>query len=462
MPFGIDVMPMPASWGDRLIQLASSVTDMRERKRKKEQQDLENTRQAEIDKRTLQRADTENEASSIDLEKKRRRNEFSKSLGIGQLGVEPIEGLKKTPSTTNHFEDEALLDPSLRDSLGYNKQSQPTPSTATPSNQDSEKQAYKRFLGQAGPVLEPEDYLSNQRNIANLEEKENFAIMKYGKDGDRGNVPFEPGSDEYRIAEYIAQHNIPPSEWTRLYSGLGKIVAGRSKLFSTVINIKPDYDWIESSADFRGALSHAEKAATLTPDIIGKEGELTHTRAMAQMAPDVTEAKVDRQARGQTAKTINIQRQAAQRAISTLDDAKELGGGKYENIPEFMYSDLALDYAKVMSPGGQVGVELMNEIKQKSGKAALVGVYNWISGDTKTTAPEQVLSLLHDRLKALKTDLDKQYYNQLKGENIPVNSDEATNPLSSGGGSSKGSWSSDKESRYQELMKKKQAGILGK
>jgi hypothetical protein len=39
---------------------------------------------------------------------------------------------------------------------------------------------------------------------------------------------------------------------------------------------------------------------------------------------------------------------------------------------------------------------------------------------------------MHHRIRGLNTDLDKQYYNQTKGANLPVNSDESTNPLRSG------------------------------
>jgi hypothetical protein len=64
-----------------------------------------------------------------------------------------------------------------------------------------------------------------------------------------------------------------------------------------------------------------------------------------------------------------------------------------------------------------------------SAQGKIAGMWNYLTGDTKTTAPQKVLQLMHDRIKALSTDLDKQYSNQVQGTNIPVNSDQATNPL---------------------------------
>jgi len=66
---------------------------------------------------------------------------------------------------------------------------------------------------------------------------------------------------------------------------------------------------------------------------------------------------------------------------------------------------------------------------QMSAKGLVVELWNFVTGDTETTAPQKVLALMHNRIKALTTDVEKQYYNQIKGKNIPINSDESTNPL---------------------------------
>jgi hypothetical protein len=256
-------------------------------------------------------------------------------------------------------------------------------------------------------------------------EKADELNKKYGSnDG----TPFEPGSDDYKIAEYIANNNIPVSQWRGLWTGFGKTVAAKPKILSTILAIKPDYDWKNLETEFKGSMSHASASGTLTPDIIKKRGELTHTTALAQLEPDVQTGKIEQQARGQTAKTLNNQRMAAQRAISTFDDALNKYG-HYENIPEWMYRDLASDYAKILVSTGQIAEGSVDKVMQKTGKAAVVNLWNFATGDTKTTAPDKVLSLLHNRIKALNVDLDKQFYNQTKGANVPVNSNPNTNPL---------------------------------
>jgi hypothetical protein len=98
---------------------------------------------------------------------------------------------------------------------------------------------------------------------------------------------------------------------------------------------------------------------------------------------------------------------------------------------------------------------------QKTGKAAIVNLWNYATGDTKTTAPDKVLSLLHNRIRALGTDLDKQYYNQVQGTNIPVNSREETNPYSTAAPGGDG-FDEAKKKRLAELRAKKAAGTLGK
>lgn len=139
--------------------------------------------------------------------------------------------------------------------------------------------------------------------------------------------------------------------------------------------------------------------------------------------------KVEDQSRSGAGVVLNKQRMAAQRALSTFDDAYDKTKGTYQNIPDWMYRDLASDYAKILVASGQISEGGVDKIMQKSAKGAVVNLYNFVTGDTKTTAPDKVLTLLHDRIKALNTDLDKQYYNQVKGANINVNSNPKTNPL---------------------------------
>jgi hypothetical protein len=251
---------------------------------------------------------------------------------------------------------------------------------------------------------------------------------KYGEDN-QGDKAFDPESDDYKVAQYITDHKIPPSEWKGLWSGLGKTAAKKSRVMSTILQIDPNYDWVESSTGFKGAMSHAGKAGTLTPDLIQKGADQTGANERAKLAPDIVSGKIEKTARAQTATVLDKQRMAAQRAISTLDDAYNKSQGNYDNIPEWMYRDIASDYAKILVSTGQIAEGSVDKVMQKSAKGAIVQLWNWGTGDTKTTAPGKVLSLLHNRIKALNTDLDKQYNNQVTGQNNEVNSDESTNPL---------------------------------
>jgi hypothetical protein len=158
-------------------------------------------------------------------------------------------------------------------------------------------------------------------------------------------------------------------------------------------------------------------------------GARTSASQYAQTNPEIQTRKIGAQARGQTAKTINNQRAAAQRALSTFDDALNQYSGNYEQIPQWMYRDLASDYAKILQATGQIAEGSVDKVMQASLQGDLKRAWNYATGEQVTTAPSGVLKLMHDRIRALGTDLDKQYYNQVQGENLPITSDESTNPL---------------------------------
>jgi hypothetical protein len=139
----------------------------------------------------------------------------------------------------------------------------------------------------------------------------------------------------------------------------------------------------------------------------------------ARLAPDIQTGKIEQQARGGTAKVLNNQRQAADRLISSMDQSLTKYGS-YERVPAWMYRDFAMDYAKLLLAGGQIGESAVDEVMQKTAKGEIVGAWNFLTGDTKTTASTDVLRLMHDRAKTLKTDLDIQYENQRTGKENPL------------------------------------------
>jgi hypothetical protein len=279
-------------------------------------------------------------------------------------------------------------------------------------------EAQKEF-GEAGK----EQQMFQQRT---LEEKQKQAGRNLN---DQSVAPFDESSAEFQIAKKIASENVPVSQWRSLWTGITGGRGAKPRMLSTVLALNPDYNWNENEMNFSEGKSHATAAGKLTPDIISKQGIMAGTKKRAILAPDIQSKQIEQQARGNTAKTLNNQRAAAQRAISTFDDALSQANGKYENIPQWMYRDLASDYAKILVASGQIAEGSVDKVMQMSAQGKIAGMWNYLTGDTKTTAPQKVLQLMHDRIKALSTDLDKQYSNQVQGTNIPVNSDQATNPL---------------------------------
>jgi hypothetical protein len=250
--------------------------------------------------------------------------------------------------------------------------------------------------------------------------------------------PFEPGTQEYEFAKRMVgiddngkktDITLPFDKSMQLYSSMGGSIGNRSRLLSTAYQLDPKYSAQGSIAKEKFATSHAVKSATLTPDIISGEANKANAVAAAKLEPNVTSPTIEKQARGNTAKVLNNQRSAAARALSTFEDAKNKTNGNYDNVPDFMYRDLASDYAKMLVASGQMSEGSVDKVMQGSASGAVVKLWNYATGDTKTTAPQKVLSLMHDRIKALSTDLDKQYYNQVQGTNLPVNSNQNTNPL---------------------------------
>ena len=297
--------------------------------------------------------------------------------------------------------------------------------------------------------------------MGNIQKEESLSSAA-AKVAPANNTAFSENDPQYEIAKRIAEENIPVSQWRPVFTSLGgKLSMDKPRILSTVYQINPNYDFVGNELGYNEDISHSRASGALQPDIIGKRGQLAHTTAMAQLEPDVQSGKIEQQSRGQSAKTLNNQRMAAQRALSTFDDASAKYQGHYENIPDWMYRDLASDYAKILMSTGQIAEGSIDKIMQKTGKAAIVNLWNYATGDTKTTAPDKVLSLLHNRIRALGTDLDKQYYNQVQGTNIPVNSREETNPYSTAAPGGDG-FDEAKKKRLAELRAKKAAGTLGK
>ena len=218
---------------------------------------------------------------------------------------------------------------------------------------------------------------------------------------------------EFAIARKLANGEINFQQAISIYPAFGQKGQKRENIIATAMKINPKF--------------------SPSSQMIAYGGEQSHAKAAAQLRPDVVSGKVGQQARGGTARQLNMQRQAAQRATSTFDDALKNSGGKYENIPTWMYRDLAMDYAKILTLSGQIAEGSVDKVMQASAQGKLKELWNYTTGDTKTTAPQKVLELMHQRIKSLGVDLDKQYYNQVQGQNMPITSNSATNPMKTTG-----------------------------
>ena len=152
-------------------------------------------------------------------------------------------------------------------------------------------------------------------------------------------------------------------------------------------------------------------------------------------------------------------------------------------IPPSQHSELALGLARLLSPTGQVGIELMRELKQATGREALSKVLiaagadpAQVGGPTQSVAKMFIDSV--DRQGETAEQLRDQYQ-QYISDNAPVDldpnrkakhdrgrlnsfndflsksPDHMTTSAENGGG-----WSAEKEKRYQELLAKKQKGSV--
>lgn len=148
------------------------------------------------------------------------------------------------------------------------------------------------------------------------------------------------------------------------------------------------------------------------------------------------------------------------------------------NIPPSQHAELALGLARLVSPTGQVGIDLLHELRQGTGREALSKALIYAGADpAQVGGPTQSVARMFidsvDRQGQTAEQLRDQYM-QYISDNAPTDLDPARKAkhdkgklnsfndflskspdqlkqTTSGGN---GSWSSDKEARYQELLKK--------
>lgn len=72
--------------------------------------------------------------------------------------------------------------------------------------------------------------------------------------------------------------------------------------------------------------------------------------------------------------------------------------GEYK-VPGVLYNELALGLARLLSPNGQVGVELMGELRQKSAQGDIAGIYTRLTGKPITGTSQEILKMMRDSIE---------------------------------------------------------------
>jgi hypothetical protein len=131
--------------------------------------------------------------------------------------------------------------------------------------------------------------------------------------------------------------------------------------------------------------------------------------------------------------------------------------------PKFA-NELALQCARIIATNNpQVGVEMMREFRQGTLQQGIATIVAYFGGNAAGTTEANLLNIKHFlRREGETAQIERDLY--LSG-NVRGNAFDA--PSITGGigperAPATGGWSNEKESRYQELLKKKQAGTLGK
>lgn len=165
--------------------------------------------------------------------------------------------------------------------------------------------------------------------------------------------PFEEDTEEYKNAKYIAENNIPPSEWLKLYTGLGKIARGKPRMLSTVLEINPDYKWKESTYDFVKGRAEAQQLGHYSEDVSGARAGAS---GAVQSSKD-NQRKID----GANAGMVLLS--------PALNDNGEVDESKMKDLTPTNLGELFISAARTINPTGQFSDAQLNEVRQ----ATLIG-----------------------------------------------------------------------------------------
>ncbi|SRR6266849_2758 len=69
------------------------------------------------------------------------------------------------------------------------------------------------------------------------------------------------------------------------------------------------------------------------------------------------------------------------------------------NIPKVLQGELAAGLARLVAPGGNVGIEMMREFNQRTAKGDLAGAITYITGQPVSSTPEAIARMLKDSIE---------------------------------------------------------------
>ncbi len=90
--------------------------------------------------------------------------------------------------------------------------------------------------------------------------------------------------------------------------------------------------------------------------------------------------------------------QQANHLLALLDQTYDPKSGTY-TIPKTLQGELAAGLARLVAPGGNVGIEMMREFDQRTAKGDIAGALSYITGHPFPTAPQDFAQLLKDSIE---------------------------------------------------------------
>jgi hypothetical protein len=90
--------------------------------------------------------------------------------------------------------------------------------------------------------------------------------------------------------------------------------------------------------------------------------------------------------------------QQANHLLALLDQTYDPKTGEY-TIPKVLQGELAAGLARLVAPGGNVGIEMMREFDQRTAKGDVAGAFTYLTGTPFPTATQDIAKMLKDSIE---------------------------------------------------------------